>query len=92
MLEDIDWNRQQATTTIQGIITILACCEEILLEKKRSLSCLTSVLDFFKSSSGTCVSPPVSLYSGNEGEDDQPIVHEKIFLKLSFVCQISYFL
>lgn len=58
------------TTARQGIIWMLASCEEILMEKKRSLSRLTSVLDFFKLSSGTPASPPVSLYSGIDDRDD----------------------
>jgi hypothetical protein len=42
-----------------------ACCEEVLKEQKRSLSRQTSVLDFFKSSSGTHSSPPVLLGIGD---------------------------
>jgi hypothetical protein len=46
---------------------MLAGYEEILMEKKRSLSCQNSVLDFIKSSSGTRASPPVLL--DMEGDD-----------------------
>ena len=56
--KDIDWNGQGAATTGEGIMRMPACCQEILKEE-RSLSCHTSVLYFFKLSSGTCASPPV---------------------------------
>jgi hypothetical protein len=45
---------------------ILAWYEEILQEKKKSLSSQTSVLDFFKSSSGTLALSPVL----DIGDDD----------------------
>lgn len=32
--EDIDWNEQQASAFGQGIMRILACCEEILRDDK----------------------------------------------------------
>jgi hypothetical protein len=45
VLEDIDSNGQTgAATTRQGIIRMLACCEEILY-KKRTLSRQSSYLD-----------------------------------------------
>jgi len=28
LFKDIDWNEQQAATTGQGILRMLACCEE----------------------------------------------------------------
>lgn len=56
--EDNDWNEQGAATTRHGIMRLRACCQEILKEE-RSLSCHTSVLYFFKLSSGTHASPPV---------------------------------
>jgi hypothetical protein len=37
---------------------------------KRSSSCQTSVLNFFKSPSGTRVSPPVLLVTVNDDPDD----------------------
>jgi hypothetical protein len=36
MSEDNEWNEQRAATAGQGVVTMLACCEEILNEKKRS--------------------------------------------------------
>jgi hypothetical protein len=36
--EDIDWNEQGAAATGQGLVRMLACCEQILKEKKRPLS------------------------------------------------------
>ena len=66
---------------------MLACYEEILKEKERPLSCQNSVLRFFKSPAGTCVSPPVLLDIGH----DVPTVQEEV-LKLSFIYHISYFM
>jgi hypothetical protein len=51
---------------------MLACCEEILKEKKRYLSGQTSVLDLLKSSSGTFAWPPVLLDIG-DGDADVPL-------------------
>ena len=36
--EDIGWNEQGAAATGQGIMRMLACCKQILKEKKRPLS------------------------------------------------------
>ena len=36
VFEDNDLNEQRAATTGHGIVRMLACCEEILKEKKRS--------------------------------------------------------
>jgi hypothetical protein len=66
VFEASDWNRQRAVPTEQGIMRMLACCEEILKEKERSLSRQTSVLDFFNSPSGTCTVPPVLLDIGHD--------------------------
>ena len=72
---------------------MLGCCEEILKEKKGSLCCQPSMLDLFRSSSGTRVSPPVLLDIGDDDPYDLPAVHEKVSpLKLLFLCQISYLL
>jgi hypothetical protein len=46
--------------------------------KKRSLSRQTSVLDFFKSSSETRVSPPVLLDIGDDDPDDRPTVPKEV--------------
>jgi hypothetical protein len=54
----------------------LACYEKILKEKG-SFLCLSSVVDFVKSSSGTCSSPLVSLVT-EEDSDDLPVVHEEV--------------
>jgi hypothetical protein len=56
--KDIDWNEQGGAATRQGIMRMPACCKEILKEE-RSSSCHTSVLYFFKLSSGTHASVPV---------------------------------
>jgi hypothetical protein len=53
---------------------LLACCEEILKEKKMSFSHQISVLNFFKSHSGTRASPPVLLDTGDYDPDNPPIV------------------
>ena len=59
--EDIAWNEQRPAATLQGIIRMLGCYEEILKER-RSLPRQTSVLDLFKSPSGTITSQPVLLH------------------------------
>jgi hypothetical protein len=66
--EDIYSKEPQAAPVRQGIMRILAWYEEILQEKKKSLSSQTSVLDFFKSSTGTLALSPVLLDIG----DDDP--------------------
>jgi hypothetical protein len=76
MIEDIDLNEQGAVTR-QGIVRMHACNEEILEEKKRSLSLQTGALDSLKSTSGTCVSPPVLLDTANEDPDDLPTVNSQ---------------
>jgi hypothetical protein len=48
VFEDVYPKGQQAATIIQGIMRILAWYEEILQEKKKSLSRQISVLDFLK--------------------------------------------
>jgi hypothetical protein len=54
VFEDIGWNKQRVATTRQGIMRLLAYCEEILKEEEESyLSQQTLLFDFFKSSSGT---------------------------------------
>jgi len=59
-----------------GIMKMLACYEEILKKKERPVSCQNSVLSFFKSHSGTCVSPPVLLDIGH----GLPTVQEEVLL------------
>ena len=56
----------------------LACCEEILKEKKRCLTAQSSVLHFLKRSSGTYTLPPVLLDSGDDDSDDWPAVSEEV--------------
>jgi hypothetical protein len=45
VFEDIDSKEQQATATRRRIMRMLACCEEIMKETKRSLSRRISVPD-----------------------------------------------
>jgi hypothetical protein len=71
---------------------MLACYENVLKAKKRSLSHQTSVLDFFKSSSGPCTSPPLLLGIRDDDPVDPPTVQEKcVLLTLSFVCHFTFF-
>ena len=72
VFEDSDWNGQRAGTPGQGIMRMFVCYEVILTEM-RSLSPQISVLDFFKSSSGTPASPSVLLDIGDDS-DDPPTV------------------
>jgi len=51
---------------------MLACCEEMLKEKKRSLSRQTLVLDLCKEYSETRASPLVFVDIGDDNPDDTP--------------------
>jgi len=65
--EHTDWNVQPAAAaTGQGIVG------HLLITGR--LSHQTSVLDFFKSYSGTQASPPVLLENGDGDPDDWPTV------------------
>jgi hypothetical protein len=55
-------------------VRVFAGYEEILKENKRFLSGQNSLLDFFKSPSGTVASPPVLLDTGNDDPYDIFIV------------------
>lgn len=83
-VEDIGSNEQQ-----HKIIRMLACYE-ILQEKKSSLSRQASVLDTFRSPSGTRASPTVLL----DTEDDDP--HDPLQLKRDYLLHelsfLTYFL
>jgi hypothetical protein len=71
-------NEQQAVTTIQGIIRMLACHEEILKEKKRFYSGQSSVFYFIKPFSRTRSSPPVLLDTRCDDPDDPPVVQKEV--------------
>ena len=73
---DIYSKEQQAATIRQGIMRLLAWCKEILQEKKKSSRRQTSVLDSFKSSSGTLASLPVLLDIGDDDPVNPPTVPE----------------
>jgi len=74
--EDIDLNKQRPATICQGVMKKFAYWVEIQKEKKRSLAHQASLYDFFKSSSGTHVLPPVMLDIGNEDPDDLPTIQK----------------
>ena len=80
MLEDTDWNEQRVAATRQGIMKILACCEEILKERADSVSRWTSVLDFLMSSSRTLASQTVLV---------ETLFNEEVPPPYTAVCQIS---
>ena len=64
------------------------CSEEILQEKRRPLSRLTPMLDFFKPFSGTGTCPSILLGIEYDDPDDPPSVQEEsLLLKISFVCR-----
>ena len=70
---------------------MLADCEEIL-EKKKLISCQTSVLDFFKSPSGNPSLPPVLLNIGDDDLDDWPTVKREVpLLRLLFSRHIIFY-
>ena len=56
---------------------MFACCEEIQ-DKKRPVSCQTSVFDFFKSCSKTGASQTVLLDAGDHHPDDLPAVLQRV--------------
>jgi hypothetical protein len=64
----------------------LACYEEILQEKKSSLSRQNSVLDFFKSSSGPRALPSVLLDIGDDNPDDSATVLEEVSPPYIVIC------
>jgi len=68
--EDSDWKEQQAAAAGLGIVRLLAGYGEMLKENNRFLSGQTSVLDFFRSTSGTRTSPPVLLDTGHDDPYD----------------------
>ena len=88
-LQDNDWNKQQATTR-QGSVGTLACYKEILKEKKRSWSCQSSVLQFFKSSSGSSGSPCVLLDIIDNDPSDPPTVNKEFLPSEISIC-LSHF-
>ena len=55
----------------------MSTCYDEILKQKRSFPFHTSVLDFFKSSSGTQALPPVLLDTGHDDPDDLPTVQEE---------------
>jgi hypothetical protein len=73
---DTNLNEQRAVITTQGFIWMSSCCGNILQEKS-SFPLHTSALDFFKSSAGTSVSPPVLMNTGHNDQDDLPTFQEE---------------
>jgi hypothetical protein len=72
-------------------MSIIACYEEILREKKSYLSRHNSKLNFLKPSSGTRTSPPVILVGEDDDPDDPTAVQEEcLLLKLSLVCHFIF--
>jgi hypothetical protein len=55
VIKDIDSIKQQTATTGQGIMRMLIFCDEILKEKKGSLSCQSSELGFFVIFKDLCI-------------------------------------
>ena len=90
MFENTDLKEQRAATTRQGIIRMLACYEGMLEEEEVSLSRQTSVSDFFKSSSGTCVSPPELLDIGDGCPDDPTTVHDEALSPSVAICLLFH--
>jgi hypothetical protein len=90
VLENVNWNKLWAVATGRGSMGMLAYYREILKQQnKRALSCQTSVLYFFKSSSGTCASSPVLLDTGYDDPYDLTTIQEEVHpLTLPFVCHL----
>jgi hypothetical protein len=64
----------RATTTRKGFMRMLACYEEILRQKKRYLYRQITMLDFFKSSSGTLYYWDI----GDDNPDDPPAAQKEV--------------
>jgi hypothetical protein len=75
--EDNESNKYQAATTRLGLMTMQTYNEDILKEN-RHLSYSTSVLNFFKSSTWTCASPPVLLDIEGDDPDGLPTIQVKV--------------
>ena len=74
LFKDTDGNEQQAATTGQGTVRMLACCEET--EQDEQVFVLPEFsANFFKLSSDTRVSPPPVLLVA--GDDDPDILQFK---------------
>ena len=71
------WKEQLAAATRQEIVIILACCGNIIREK-RSLYRYIPMLEFFQPSSGTSTSPAVLLNIGDDNPDEKPTVQEQV--------------
>lgn len=88
--EDTHSNQQRAGTNRQGSMRMHAC----LLypkKKKRNSSRQASVLDIFKSSSGTRTSPLVQLDVGNYDSDGPPTIEEEVSPPSIFICLFYIF-
>jgi hypothetical protein len=86
VFEDIALNKRRVARTRQGIIRLLACCDEILKEKKKkSLFLQTLLYDFFKLSSGTGSLPHVLLDIGDDDPDNHPLYFKNAFMGKSIL-------
>jgi len=76
---------ERAATAGQGIMWMFVRYEKIM-EEKKSLSRDSSMIDFFKSSSGTPASPSVPLENG----DDEPYVKRRrlVLQKKIITCKL----
>jgi hypothetical protein len=72
VFEDTDWKGQLAATIREGIISMFAFHDEILKDKKGSLSRQSSGFDFFRAS------PPVLLEIGYDDPDDRRTDSEEV--------------
>ena len=92
MFENSDWKEQRTATTRQEIMRKFALRDEILKDKKRHLSRLTSVLHFSESPPETRASPPELLDTGNDDPYDRPCVSNGSapLIKLSFVSHVVF--
>jgi hypothetical protein len=69
---------------------LLACCENCLKEKKKSLSQQTSLFDFFNSSSGTGSLPFVLLDIGDDDPGNHPLCFKIAFMGKSISTRIVW--
>jgi hypothetical protein len=91
VFEVTDWNKKRVAATGQGSTRTLACCQEILKKKKRSLSRHASVIAFFKSSSRTRALPPLLLDLAHDDPDGQLTVQAEVpALSIVFCLSVTF--
>jgi hypothetical protein len=77
ILEDTASKEQRSATTIQGIMKLLACIEEVLNGTNNPFPCQTSVLYSFKLSSGGIRTFPPAYLNIEDGNPNDVQIFER---------------